>query len=393
MESGTTSPKSVTIGRTYAAHSGLFSAEFIVVLSSALVPTTFVVHAIAAGRSSFYFGILGSLYFVGVFLSYMFGPSLLASLSFRWIGIVATPSIVLGSLTGLIDIPEVWLLGRLLIGFGSGLFFLMTEAWIGVATSGPSKVQALALYSAVIYAAYVIAQILLLFVPPSTDGPIVIALICATCGIVVLGRIRKPNSVPPKVESPYRGARLIIQHAPESMFMTFASGLLIGANGAFGPAYAVAIGLPADQVSLFLLANMMGALIAQPFLGRLANRYGPHRVLIGMSLLTVTTSVTLYHVGSWSWSTALVALLWGATGSTGYATGASIAHAADHGRHPVEVARIALILNGLGGILGPLLATLFVRRFDAEGLYIFAMIVALTIIIVMAIKKFFLIRF
>jgi hypothetical protein len=57
------------------------------------------------------------------------------------------------------------------------------------------------------------------------------------------------------------------------------------------------------------------------------------------------------------------------------------------------VARIALILNGLGGILGPLLATLFVRRFDAEGLYIFAMIVALTIIIVMAIKKFFLIRF
>jgi MFS family permease len=368
MESGTPSPKSVTIGRTYAAHSGLFSAEFIVVMSSALVPTTFVVHAIAATRSPFYFGILGSLYFVGVFLSYIFGPSLLARLSFRWIGIVATPSIVAGSLTGLIDIPEVWLLGRLLIGFGSGLFFL-------------------------IYAAYVIAQILLLFVPPSTDGPIVIALICATCGIVVLGRIRKPNSVPPKVESPYRGARLIIQHAPESMFMTFASGLLIGANGAFVPAYAVAIGLPADQVSLFSLANMMGALIAQPFLGRLANRFGPHRVLIGMSLLTATTSVILYHVSSWGWSTALVALLWGATGSTGYATGASIAHAADHGRHPVEVARIALILNGLGGILGPLLATLFVRRFDAEGLYIFAMIVALTIIIVMAIKNFFLIRF
>jgi MFS family permease len=149
MDSVTTSPKSVTIGRTYAAHSGLFSAEFIVVLSSALVPTTFVVHAIAAGRSPFYFGILGSLYFVGVFLSYIFGPSLLTRLSFRWIGIVATPSIVLGSLIGLIDIPEVWLLGRLLIGFGSGLFFLMTEAWIGVATSGPSKVQALALYSAV----------------------------------------------------------------------------------------------------------------------------------------------------------------------------------------------------------------------------------------------------
>ena len=349
MDSVTTSPKSVTIGRTYAAHSGLFSAEFIMVLSSALVPTTFVVHAIAAGRSPFYFGILGSLYFVGVFLSYIFGPSLLTRLSFRWIGIVATPSIVLGSLIGLIDIPEVWLLGRLLIGFGSGLFFLMTEAWIGVATSGPSKVQALALYSAVIYAAYVIAQILLLFVPPSTDGPIVIALVCATL----------------------------------LLFMNFASGLLVGANGAFGPAYAVAIGLLADQVSLFSLANMMGALIAQPFLGRLANRFGPHRVLIGMSLLTVTTSVILYDVGSWGWSTALVALLWGATGSTGYATGASIAHGADHGRHPVEVARIALILNGLGGILGPLMATIFVRRFDAEGLYIFVMIVSLVIIIVM----------
>ena len=150
-----------------------------------------------------------------------------------------------------------------------------------------------------------------------------------------------------------------------------------------GQAIAERIGLLADQVSLFSLANMMGALIAQPFLGRLANRFGPHRVLIGMSLLTVTTSVILYDVGSWGWSTALVALLWGATGSTEYATGASIAHGADHGRHPVEVARIALILNGLGGILGPLMATIFVRRFDAEGLYIFVMIVSLVIIIVM----------
>lgn len=106
-----------------------------------------------------------------------------------------------------------------------------------------------------------------------------------------------------------------------------------------------------------------------------------------MSLLTVTTSIILYLVSSWSWSTALVALLWGATASTVYATGASIAHAADHGRHPVEVARIALILNGVGGILGPLMATIFVRMFDVEGLYIFVIIIALSIIIVMAIKN------
>ena len=77
----------------------------------------------------------------------------------------------------------------------------------------------------------------------------------------------------------------------------------------------------------------------------------------------------------------------GGNGLDGLCYRSKLAHAADHGRHPVEVARIALILNGVGGILGPLLATLFVRKLDAAGLYIFVMIVALTVIIVMARKK------
>jgi MFS family permease len=368
---------------TLKALRGLFAAELILVLSSGLAPTTFVVHAIAAGRSPAFFGALGALYSVGVFIAYVLGPVLLARLSFRRIGFVAAPLLVAGVLSGLIPNPEIWLVGRLLIGLGIGLFFLTTEAWIGVVTSGPVKVRALARYGAVIYGSFVVAQLVLLVIHPTTDGPILISAVAAIVGFLVLARVEKPKSPAPTVENPFLGAGLIIRHAPESMFMTLASGLLVGASGSFGPAYAVSIGLPREQVSLLLLSTMVGAVIAQPFFGRMANRFGARQVLIGMALITIVASLALFNVVAWSWQVACLAAVWGSSGSTGYAIGASIAHAGDHGRHPVEVARIALILNGVGGIIGPIFCAVLVSHLGPAGIYIFAAIVAILVALAM----------
>ena len=373
---------------TLKALRGLFVAELILVLSSALAPTTFVVHAIAAGRSPAFFGILGALYSVGVFISYILGPVILAWLSFRRIGFVAAPLLIAGVLTGLIPIPEAWLVGRLLIGLGIGLFFLTTEAWIGVATSGPVKVRALARYGAVIYGAFVLAQLVLLVVYPTTDGPILISTVAALIGFLLLARAEKPEAPAPKVENPLLGAGLIIRHAPEAMFMTMASGLMVGASSSFGPAYAVSIGLPPEQVSLLLLSTMVGAVVAQPYFGRLANRFGARQVLIGMALITIGASAALFSVVAWSWQVALLAGLWGSSGSTGYAIAASIAHAGDHGRHPVEVARIALILNGIGGIIGPICCAVIVGLIGPAGIYIFAASIAFLVILSMAAALF-----
>jgi len=370
---------------TLRALRGLFVAELILVLASGLAPTTFVVHAIAAGRSAAFFGALGALYSVGVFIAYVLGPVLLAKLSFRRIGFVAAPLLISGILSGLIPIPETWLVGRLLIGLGIGLFFLTTEAWIGVATSGPVKVRALARYGAVIYGAFVVAQVVLLVVHPTTDGPIFISALAALVGFLVLARVEKPAAPAPIVQNPFLGAGLIIRHAPESMFMTLASGLLVGASGSFGPAYAVSIGLPREQVSLLLLATMVGAVVAQPFFGRMANRFGARQVLIGMALITMGASIALFNVVAWGWQVAFIAAIWGSTGSTGYAIGASIAHAADHGRHPVEVARIALILNGIGGIIGPILSAVLVSHLGPAGIYIFAALVSLLVALSMVV--------
>ena len=300
-------------------------------------------------------------------------------------------------MTGLIPIPEAWLVGRLLIGLGIGLFFLTTEAWIGVATSGPVKVRALARYGAVIYGAFVLAQLVLLVVYPTTDGPIFISAVAAIVGFLLLARAEKPEAPAPKVENPLLGAGLIIRHAPEAMFMTMASGLLVGASGSFGPAYAVSIGLPREQVSLLLLSTMVGAVIAQPYFGRLANRFGARQVLIGMALITIGASAALFSVVAWSWQVACLAALWGSSGSTGYAIGASIAHAADaftgdhqfhHGRHPVEVARIALILNGIGGIIGPISCAVIVGLIGPAGIYIFAASIAFLVILSMTAALF-----
>jgi MFS family permease len=172
------------------------------------------------------------------------------------------------------------------------------------------------------------------------------------------------------------------------MFMTLASGLMVGASGSFGPAYAVSIGLPREQVSLLLLSTMVGAVVAQPYFGRLANRFGARQVLIGMALITIGASAALYSVVAWSWQVACLAALWGSSGSTGYAIGASIAHAGDHGRHPVEVARIALILNGIGGIIGPISCAVIVGLIGPAGIYIFAASIAVLVIFSMAAALF-----
>ena len=237
----------------------------------------------------------------------------------------------------------------------------------------------MARYGAVIYGAFVLAQLVLLVVYPTTDGPIYISAVAALLGFAFLARAEKPSSPAPTVENPFHGAGLIIRHAPEAMFATLASGLMVGASSSFGPAYAVSIGLPREQVSLLLLSTMIGAVIAQPYFGRLANRFGARQVLIGMALITIGASIALFNVVAWSWQVACLAAVWGSSGSTGYAIGASIAHAGDHGRHPVEVARIALILNGIGGIIGPIFSAILVSHIGPAGIYVFAPLVALLV--------------
>jgi MFS family permease len=348
--------------------------EFFVFVANSIAFTAIAARAVEAGLDSATIGAAGSAFYAGLFAVYVAGPVLVRRMGLRAMALAAVPITLAGLAALLLAIPAAWLAGRFAMGIGIAVLIVAIENWINLAVGRDRLGRALALYMAVYLASYVAGQSALLIAPPSSDLALWLAGASLVVGLAGFWLAIPPAAPPPK-PLPRGGAGIILRQAGTGVAACLVSGLAAGAFYALGPVYALTIGMSAERVPAFMIAVIAGAGVAQVALGIASDRFERHALLAGIYGVAGVASLALLLASEASWPVFLIAMAWGASAPIGYATAAAIAYGGAHGRPAGEVAQVVLVANGMGGVLGPSLASAFDVLAPGKGLFVACVLV------------------
>jgi MFS family permease len=149
------------------------------------------------------------------------------------------------------------------------------------------------------------------------------------------------------------------------------SGLVSSAFYALVPAWMQGEGMERETIALFMLVAVLGGLAFQVPVGRISDRFDRRIVLAALSLGFAGTAVALVLLPRSLLEVLLAAVLLGGFMSTLYPV--CVAHA--HDRMPadrvVAVSGLLILVSGLGSVVGPLIGTSLMARFDIDGVFYF----------------------
>jgi MFS family permease len=364
----------------------LFIGELLVLIANAIAFTAVAARALAAGLDSSVPGAAGSAFYAGLFAVYLAGPVLVTRIGLRAM-VLATAPITLAGLAALAFAqPLAWFSGRFVMGIGTALLYVAMENWINLAAGRNVLGRMLAIYMAVYLGSYAIGQAFLVVVPADSSLALGIAATSLMAGLTAFA-----FAVPPKAQvsqpPPRGGIKRIIRFASIGIAASLGSGMAAGAFYALGPVYASSIGLDPDQIATFLIAVIFGASVAQVVLGMASDRMDRARLLGILCAVAGTASVVLLIADTASRIVFVAAMVWGSSGLTGYATAAALAYDAPHERPAREVAQWVLVANGIGGIIGPSLASALDAISPGRGVFLLSTAVFVALGVMVAFRR------
>ncbi|NVO55590.1 MFS transporter [Rhodobacteraceae bacterium B1Z28] len=249
--------------------------------------------------------------------------------------------------------PVAWVLGRVVIGFCFSGVYVTAESWLNNAASNENRGQALSLYMIVQMTGIISAQALMLVGDPAGYETFVIASILVSVSFAPI--LLSISPTPAFDTTKPMTLRELMGKSPMGCVGMFLLGGVFSAQFGMAPVYGAQAGLTLVEISTFVAAFFVGAVVLQYPLGWFSDRMD-RRVLILVASFLGGCGAT-------------VGMLFGVTfpillGAAFFIGGMSnplysllIAHTNDF----LELEDMAaasgglLFINGLGAIAGPLI--------------------------------------
>lgn len=267
--------------------------------------------------------------------------------------------------------PVAWVLGRVVIGFCFSGVYVTAESWLNNAASNENRGQALSLYMIVQMSGIIGAQALVLAGDPSGYETFVIASILVSVSFAPI--LLSISPTPAFDTTKPMTLRVLIGKSPLGCVGMFLLGGVFSAQFGMASVYGARAGLSLAEISTFVAAFYIGAIILQYPLGWFSDRMdrrfliliaataGGGGALVGM-MFGVTFPILLgaaFIIGGMS--NPLYSLL--------------IAHTNDF-LDPEDMAAASgglLFINGLGAIAGPLITGWLMGDavFGPQGFFLF----------------------
>lgn len=268
-----------------------------------------------------------------------------------------------------VNIP-VWFVLRVLTGFAFAGLYMLIESWMNTQAPNEKRGQVLSIYRMVDLGAVTAGQFMLTLAPPEGFVLFSVVAICVCAAIFPISL--STSKAPEAVSQTSLNVRKLIKTVPLAVAGCFAVGLANGAFWGVAPVFVQKLGHPVVLVSLFMsIAIAMGAVLQWP-VGWLSDKLGRRIVLICMSALSVLAGVFLWQFAPQSQMLLLIGgALYGAFGMQLY--GLSAAHANDFAE-PHEFVAISgglLLIYGIGSIIGPSVAPIFMALYEPSAMFAF----------------------
>ncbi len=353
------------------------SSLLIIILGTSFFNTFVSVRISTDGGSNLLTGLVYSAYYLGMMLGAIYMEKLINRTghirAFSIFASCTACSILLQSFT---VSPYAWIIFRLTMGAACAGLFIVIESWLLLLSSSSTRGVVLSIYMVSLYSAQSLGQFILNFVPIQDDKAFTLTVIFCSLSIIPVCFMR---AAAPHVHEPeYINIFYLLRKTPLGFAGNLVSGLVLGSFYALGPVFGREIGLSIWRISLIMSVTILGGMALQWPMGIFSDLVQRRKVLITTGAILFLISTVLFVYQPMPFPVLLTLLfLYGGFSFTLYPI--AITYCCDFFSSAgiTAVTCAALIIYGIGCIIGPLLSPLIMQMTRPSGLFLFTAILSL----------------
>ena len=353
----------------------LFTGFGLIMLAHALQGTLLNVNAVFFNFSDFEIGYVFSGYFIGYLFSSIQCPKLIKNVGhIRVFAAFASLGSIAILLHWIVINPIAWLIFRMITGFSFAAIYIVCESWLNDRADNKSRGQLIGFYMIVLYFS-TSAGGMLVNLRATTDAHLFILtslLISLALVPILLTKKPAPDFSTPK----FLSLKELYLKSPMAFVGSFSIGMvysaLFGLMGVFG----AKIGLSIFQISILIFVNMFVGAIFQYPVGKISDKYDRRTILLSLNLIAIASLIFIYLLGSLSFNLLLVFIgIHSAVSLPYYAV--VISHMNDFLEKDeiVSGSSTLTLVNALGMVMGPMLASGFMAYFGAYGYFLYMIVI------------------
>ena len=347
----------------------IFAWMFLFMISNGVGITVMPVLAILQSMPNWVLGIIGAIYFGGMFLGYFIGPPFVRYLGYKKSALWLLPIMIFGTIVLLTQSTVLWAVGRGFAGLGVGISYIIAESWVAAQAHSSIRMTALSIYITAAIIGILAAQAALTYIDPSTLPALFLGFATILAASLLIALAPVPEIRSHRNNNHHGRTGRIIRGALIPLLGVFISGFLFSIFVTFYPAFGAHHGMMPATIPLIGVIVMAGAALVQPVFGRLAERVLPYRLLLIAALASAGASMALVMSAEVTVSFYALIALWGATALTTYPLYGGLAYAALPEEPTFDIARIVLIAYGVAEIIAPPLMGALIDAWGADWLF------------------------
>lgn len=348
----------------------LFLGITLLLAGNGLQGTLLGVRGTMEGFSTFTIGIIMSCYSLG----YMIGSITVQRLVVN-VGHIRVFSAMASLASGAVLLhavfpnPVLWMFIRMLSGFSFAALFVVTESWLNAAATATTRGKIMGIYLFLYYGAMGIGQFMLAIDSPSNFTLFIIVSVLISLALVPISLSKRPAPALPELHP--MNLKRLFKVSPLGVMGVFISGLTVGTLFSIGPVFAAEIGYDSSRIAIFMVVIIFSGMIFQIPAGWLSDKFDRRYVLLGFAFMAAMIALISYI------SSHVDGLLLIFLGCLSALTLSIYSVAAAHTNDRLEVGEVVsasaglILVNGMGSVAGPLVATAMMERGGPEMLFIF----------------------
>ncbi len=361
--------------RTIINSWALFTGFGLIMLAHALQGTLLNINAVLFNFTDFEIGYVFSGYYLGFLFSSIQCPKLIKNVGhIRVFAAFASLGSIAILLHWVVVNPLAWLIFRMITGFSFAAIYIVCESWLNDRADNNTRGQLIGFYMIVLYFSFC-GGVLLINLSPTSEAYLYILIsLLISVALVPILLTKKPA---PDISTPkFISLKELFLKSPMAFVGSFAIGLiysaLFGLMGVFG----AKIGLSVFQISiLFFVNTFIGAVFQYP-VGKISDKFDRRTILFVLNIIAITSLMFAFLFGPSSFYILLIFIgIHSAVSLPYYAV--VISHMNDflEKEEIVSGSSTLTLVNALGMVMGPLLASLFMAYFGAYGYFVYMIVI------------------
>ena len=353
----------------------LFTGFGLIMLAHALQGTLLNINALLFNFTDFEIGYVFSGYFLGYLFSSIQCPKLIKNVGhIRVFAAFASLGSIAILLHWVVVNPIAWLIFRMITGFSFAAIYIVCESWLNDRADNNSRGQLIGFYMIVLYFSNC-GGVLLVNLSPTSEAYLYILIsLLISVALVPILLTKKPA---PDISTPkFISLKELFLKSPMAFVGSFAIGLiysaLFGLMGVFG----AKIGLSVFQISIMFFVNtFIGAVFQYP-VGKISDKFDRRTILFVLNIIAIASLIFAFLFGPSSFYILLFFIAIHSAVSLPYYA-VVISHMNDflEKEEIISGSSTLTLVNALGMVMGPLLASLFMAYFGAYGYFVYMIVI------------------